>query len=66
MVQLSATARSPLTRTGTFSEPCGAMASFSVNRQGIDSASSLLWGERHVRHPAIGLKRRPGSVPTSS
>src|SRR5260370_23284274 len=66
MVQESATEVSPSISTGTFSELCGAIASFSVKHQGIDSADSPLCASAIRVRQQNGLNGRCSSVPTSS
>src|SRR5258708_11750155 len=66
MVQESTTEVSPSSSTGTFSELCGAIASFSVKHQGIDSADSPLCASAIRVRQQNGLNGRASSVPTSS
>ncbi len=66
MVQESTTALSPSSSTGTFSEPCGAIAPFSVKRHGMVSADSPLCANAIRVRQQNGLKGRDASVPTSS
>src|SRR5260370_22515527 len=66
MVQESATEVSPSISTGTFSELCGAIASFSVKHQGIDSADSPLCASAIRVRQQNGLNGRCSVVPTSS
>src|SRR4051812_28570838 len=66
MAHESATALSPSSMTGTFSEPCGAIALFSVKRQGIDSALRPLCASAMRVRQQYGLNGRSASVPTSS
>src|SRR3954464_10042011 len=66
MIQESATGLSPSSITGTFSEPCGAIAAFSVKRHGIDSAPSPLCASAIRVRQQYGLNGRVSSVPTSS
>ena len=66
MVQESTTAVSPSSSTGTFSEPCGAIALFSVKHHGMVSADSPLCASAIRVRQQNGLNGRDGSVPTSS
>src|SRR6202521_4322817 len=66
MAQESATEASPSISTGTFSELCGAIASFSVKHHGTDSADSPLCASAIRVRQQNGLKGRASSVPTSS
>src|SRR5258707_5386700 len=66
MAQESATALSPSSSTGTFSDLCGAMASFSVKHHGIDCADSPLCASAIRVRQQNGLNGRCSSVPTSS
>src|SRR3954470_16565671 len=66
MIQESATGLSPSRITGTFSEPCGAIAAFSVKRHGIDSAVSPLCASAIRVRQQYGLNGRVASAPTSS
>src|SRR5712675_2414134 len=64
--QESTMAVSPSISTGTFSELCGAIASFSVKRHGIDCADSPLCASAIRVRQQYGLNGRASSVPTSS
>jgi hypothetical protein len=66
IVQESTTARSPSSSTGTFSEPCGAIALFSVKHHGMVSEGSPLCANAIRVRQQNGLNGRDGSVPTSS
>ena len=66
MVQELTTAVSPSSSTGTFSEPCGAIALFSVKHHGIVSADSPLCASAIRVRQQYGLNGRDASVPTSS
>src|SRR5450755_4985900 len=66
MVQESTTEISPSISTGTFSDLCGAIASFSVKRHGIDCADSPLCASAIRVRQQYGLNGRASSVPTSS
>src|SRR5215813_8215983 len=66
MVQESTTAVSPSSSTGTFSDPCGTIAFFSVKHHGMVSADSPLCASAIRVRQQYGLKGRVWSVPTSS
>ena len=66
MVQELTTAVSPSSSTGTFSDPCGAIAGFSVKHQGMVSADSPLCASAIRVRQQNGLNGREASVPTSS
>src|SRR6478609_4768075 len=66
MAQESTTGLSWCSSTGTFSEPCGAIAVFSVKRHGSVSADSPLCASAIRVRQQNGLNGRAASVPTSS
>src|ERR1700710_3152736 len=66
MAQESTTDVSPSSSTGTLSDLCGAMASFSVKHHGIDSADSPLCASAIRVRQQYGLNGRVSSLPTSS
>src|SRR5450755_4781452 len=66
MVQESTTEVSPSISTGTFSDLCGAIASFSVKHHGIVCADSPLCASAIRVRQQNGLNGRASSVPTSS
>ena len=66
ITQESTTAFSPSSITGTLSDPCGAIAAFSVKRHGIESADNPLCASAIRVRQQNGLNGRAASVPTSS
>ena len=66
MAQLSATLRSPSTRTGTFSDPEKASAAVSPKRHGTEVNSRPLCASARRERQQKGLNTRLGSAPQSS